>query len=69
MAGINPERLYTTREIADLTNFTPEFYEAMRYRGEGPHYLTVNRRAVRYLGSAVIDWLSAGVRTGGAGND
>lgn len=61
-AGIDPDRLYKTCELAALTNFTPEFFEAMRYRGEGPAWITVNRRSVRYLGKTVIDWLHAGLQ-------
>ena len=63
VAGLVPERLYSTKELAQITGFSESAFEAWRLRGSGgPPYRKLGVRAVRYLGQDVIDWVTGGRR-------
>ncbi len=63
IAGLAPERLYSTKELAQITGFTESAFEAWRLRGTGgPPFRKLGVRAVRYLGQDVIDWVTEGRR-------
>ena len=57
--GIDPNKLYSTQELATLTGMTESYFEAARSRGGGPSFTRLGRR-VKYPGTAVIDWLLRG---------
>jgi len=61
--GIDPKKLYRTKEVSTLTNFTESYFEAARFRGHGPAFLKCGR-AIRYSGQAILDWLKASQREG-----
>lgn len=59
LLGIDPDKLYSTSEMADITGMSAAAYEAWRLRADpaGPPFVRLGR-AVRYVGSDVIAWLS-----------
>ena len=60
--GIDPTKLYSTKELSALTGMTVSFFEAARSRGGGPDYIIVGKRVVRHTGKSVIEWLLRGHR-------
>ena len=60
--GFDPKRLYSTAQVADGTGQTTSYYEAARQRGDGPAYIKLGKRTVKYTGQAILDWLTAGQR-------
>jgi predicted DNA-binding transcriptional regulator AlpA len=57
--GIEPDKFYTTGELAHATGLSVACYEAWRFRddGSGPPFIRLGRRAARYVGADVIAWL------------
>lgn len=62
-------RLLDTCTAADILSISPRTLETMRANGEGPRFVRVGRRAVRYLPEDVATWLEAQAEAGsGASN-
>lgn len=55
----NRTTLFTTQQAADYCGVTPRFFEAARLRGDGPRYIRLSRRAVRYRSEDLEAWLDA----------
>jgi len=51
------DRLYTPEELAAKLKVTENALGIWRYNGTGPKYLRISRRAIRYTGRAVQEWL------------
>lgn len=47
---------YTPDEAAAETGLTLDQLRRMRERGEGPAYVTIGKRTVRYLRSDIDNW-------------
>jgi excisionase family DNA binding protein len=45
-----------TQQVADLLGLHYDTVKKMRHRGEGPPYVTVAKRTVRYDQAKVIAW-------------
>lgn len=60
--GVDPVRYYTTKEVAALTGYSVEAFEAWRYvtKTGGPVFSKPKPRCVRYFGADVIEWLRKG---------
>lgn len=52
-------RSYTPDETAAATGLTLVELRRMRERGEGPAYVTIGKRTVRYIRVDVNEWLSS----------
>ena len=53
----DPAALLTEAEAAKLLKFTPRFLQARGVRGDGPAYVSVSSRAVRYRRSDLVTWI------------
>lgn len=54
-------RSYTPEEAATETGLTLDELRRMRERGEGPAYVTIGKRTVRYIHSDVSEWQDDGL--------
>ncbi len=54
---IEPEALYTEKDLAKLLQLSVKCLQAQRYRGDGIPFIKINR-AVRYRGSDIEEYLS-----------
>lgn len=59
----DPLALLTEAETAKLLKFTPRFLQARRVRGDGPKFLKISARAVRYRRIDLLEWEQSLVRT------
>ena len=55
--------LLTEEEAADLTGFTPRFFQERRYKGDGPQFVRISARAVRYRIEDLEAWARDRLRT------
>ena len=67
-AGIEQDRLYTTRQAAVLTDMTESFYEARRAKELPPRFLRLGR-CVKYLGADLIAFLKGTNQSKSTGGD
>ena len=58
-----PERLLTPIQAADFLSLTPRWLEMKRYHGDGPPFVRVSARCIRYRLSDIEDWVSCRIRT------
>ena len=63
MTDQEPTSLLTEAQAARLLNFTPRFLQARRARGDGPPWVSISARAIRYRRSDLLDWIESHVRT------
>ena len=63
MVDYDADSLLTEAEAAELLKFTPRFLQARRTRGDGPAYVHVSSRAIRYRRIDLVAWIEARVRT------
>lgn len=57
------EPLLTARQAADYLGLTPRFLEMRRYRGDGPRFVSISKRCVRYRASDLRKFVAERVRT------
>ena len=55
--------LLTEEEAARALGFTPRFLQNRRYRGDGPPFVAVSARAVRYRFEDLEAWAADRLRT------
>lgn len=55
--------LLTEAEAAERLGFTPRFLQNRRYRGDGPAFVRVSARAVRYRPEDLEEWAEDRLRT------
>lgn len=53
----HPDQLLSTEELERYTGLSKRFWEARRISGDGPPYISISKRAVRYRWGDVWDWL------------
>jgi len=53
------DRLLTSEETAAYLNTSPRLLNDWRYREQGPPWLKLGRRTVRYSKQALDEWLAA----------
>ena len=58
-----PERLLTPIQAADFLSLTPRWLEMKRYHGDGPPFVRVSARCIRYRLSDIEDWIACRIRT------
>ena len=58
-----PERLLTPIQAADFLSLTPRWLELKRYHGDGPPFVRVSARCIRYRLSDIEDWIACRIRT------
>lgn len=51
------DKLASAAEVADFLGYTSEGLAQMRYRGNGPKFIKLGGRAVRYRWADVEAWL------------
>jgi predicted DNA-binding transcriptional regulator AlpA len=57
------EEYMTTEQGAAYIGFTAEFLKARRQRGDGPRYIAIGTRAVRYRRADLDAWMATQFRT------
>ncbi len=55
--------LLTEAEAAERLGFTPRFLQNRRARGDGPRYVAVSARAIRYRPQDLEEWAAERLRT------
>ncbi|MFC1530068.1 helix-turn-helix transcriptional regulator [Gemmatimonadota bacterium] len=55
--------LLSESQAAERLGFTPRFLQARRYRGNGPKYVRISARAIRYRLSDLEEWVAERVKT------
>lgn len=55
--------LLTEAEAARRLGFSPRFLQQRRYKGDGPRFVKVSARAIRYRVSDLEAWAAARLRT------
>ena len=58
-----PERLLTPIQAADFLSLTPRWLELKRYHGDGPPFVRVSARCIRYRLADIEDWVDCRIRT------
>ena len=56
-------RLLTTDEAAQILNVSARTLDRYRVTGEGPKYVTLSPRAIRYRYDELVDWINGRSRT------
>jgi len=68
----HPEKLLTTKEVANLTGLSVSLFNKRRIYGGGPKFLRLNANskvgAIRYRLSDVNDWLASRECSNGSGD-
>ena len=59
----DPATLMNETQAANLLGFTPRFLQALRVRGDGPLFIRISARAIRYRRSDLEYWVEQRVRT------
>lgn len=60
--GVDPEKNYTGREVAEIRRCEPCTLEAERSRGSGPPFMK-SGRLVLYPGHLLVEWMKGRVVT------
>lgn len=47
----------TTKDLEKITTLKVRFWECRRISGDGPPYISISKRAVRYKWGDVLEWL------------
>ncbi len=55
--------LLTEEEAAELIGYTPRFLQARRLRGDGPRYVKVSARSIRYRPQDLEAWAAERLRS------
>lgn len=55
----DPEQLLLTKEAAAVLRMTPRALENWRRQGNGPPYIRISHRCVRYRVGTLIEWIQA----------
>lgn len=55
-------QLLTEKEAAKLLGMTPRFLQARRVRGNGPPFIRISSRAIRYRVSDLENWVQDRLR-------
>lgn len=53
------DKLLNTREAAELTGLKPNTLERMRLFGNGPSFIRLGAKAIKYRRSDVLAWIEA----------
>jgi predicted DNA-binding transcriptional regulator AlpA len=53
--------LVTEKEVGLLLNLTPQCLQAWRQNGEGPPFIRISARCIRYRRSDVEAWIAEGL--------
>jgi hypothetical protein len=56
------ERLLTPKDAANFLRLSPSWLAKARMRGDGPPYVKVGRRSIRYRGDALVQLLKSRAR-------
>lgn len=59
--------LVSEKEAAQFLGFTIRFLQARRVRGNGPRFVKISSRAIRYRVSDLKEWVEGKLRTSTSG--
>jgi predicted DNA-binding transcriptional regulator AlpA len=60
--------LLTQMETAELIKYSPRSLEGLRRKGEGPPYVKLSARSIRYRRADVLAWIEAHLVNGPSSN-
>ena len=60
--AIDPDKLLTEAEAADLLGFTVRALQGWRYKGGGPQFVKINGKSVRYARRELRKWIDVNQR-------
>ena len=67
--AVESDPLLDTNQVARILGYRPRTLEGMRSRGDGPPFIRLSPRAVRYRLSDLESWLDSRRRTSTSGGD
>ncbi|QED28255.1 helix-turn-helix domain-containing protein [Microvenator marinus] len=53
------DKMMTIEEVAKMTALDPKILSRYRTTGEGPEFIRLGHRTIRYWRSDVVNWLNA----------
>ena len=59
------DKLYTEKKVEEKTGYSGQTYRNWRARGEGPRYLKVGKKSIRYPGKWLNEFFSKEGKTFG----
>jgi hypothetical protein len=63
IASTNSACLLTTKQAADLLGYKPRMLEARRLKGDGPLFVRISARAIRYRLEDLQNWVNSRLRS------
>lgn len=66
-SSANAMTLLTEKEVAKMTTFSIRTLQSWRTRGEGPQFVKISARCVRYRAQDVEDWIQQCLRSSTSG--
>ena len=57
------DRLINENEAATFLGYSVRSLQGWRVRGDGPHFVSVSKRSVRYRRRDLIEWSESRIRT------
>jgi predicted DNA-binding transcriptional regulator AlpA len=61
-SNASPDQLYSTKQLAKLLAVSEAWVEICRHRGEGPRWIKLSPRCIRYKRTDVLAWLTERAR-------
>jgi predicted DNA-binding transcriptional regulator AlpA len=58
----SPDQLYSTKQLAKLFAVSEQLVEIWRHQGEGPRWIKLGPRCIRYKRTDVLSWLNERAR-------
>lgn len=52
------ERFLTVEQVAEMIGKNRQYLDDLRYRGQGPKYVKLGHRTIRYRSSDIEDWIA-----------
>jgi predicted DNA-binding transcriptional regulator AlpA len=55
--------LYTENQVSQLLGYTPRALQKWRITGDGPKFVKVSQRSIRYRKIDILQWIEERIRT------
>jgi hypothetical protein len=61
-SNVSPDQLYSTKQLSKLLAVSEQLIELWRHRGEGPRFVKLGARCIRYKRTDLLVWLNERAR-------
>jgi predicted DNA-binding transcriptional regulator AlpA len=61
-SNVSPDQLYSTKQLSKLLAVSEQLIELWRHRGEGPRWVKLGARCIRYKRTDLLVWLNERAR-------